>query len=352
VRTADFDYALPPRLIAQAPVPERTQSRLMVVVRSTRIIETTTFTRFPAFLCPGDLLVLNDSRVIPARLHGRKSSTGTAVEVLLVEPAGQTWLVLLRPGKRLRPGSPLVFEKDSDQLHAILEDKRADGLCRLRFDPGEDVLAFAERHGEMPLPPYISRETPDPADRERYQTVYASAAGSVAAPTAGLHFSTELLDSLRAAGVETCAVTLHVGPGTFAPVRSERVEDHAMHAERFVISEPAADAIERARAENRRVIAVGTTALRVMEAVARRSEGRIVAGHGRTDLFLHPPSEFAVVSGLLTNFHLPRSTLLMLVCAFASPGSTSGRELILGAYSHAIHERFRFYSYGDAMLLL
>ena len=370
MRTADFDYVLPPELIAQHPPAERAASRLLVVHRHPPGYQISTFPHLPSLLRPGDLLVRNNSRVIPARLHGRKipgpgasPGTGTGavadgqgggeVEILLLEPSSHGgWWVLLRPGKRVRPGTRLRFGPDPDPLRAEVREKNAAGHCRLAFDPAGDVLAFAERHGEMPLPPYIQRPTPEPADRERYQTVYAREPGSAAAPTAGLHFSTDLLATLAASGIEFAEVTLHVGVGTFAPVKADRIEDHVMHEERFEVPAETVDAVTRARAEGRRVVAIGTTTLRVLESVAREHEGRLVAGPGRTRIFLHPPARFRVVDGLLTNFHLPRSTLLMLVCAFAAPDSLAGRTLILDAYAEAIRQRFRFFSYGDAMLVL
>ncbi len=349
MRTTDFDFHLPPRLIAQEPAPRRDDSRLLVLDRASRSIRHSRFHRLTDHLRTGDVLVLNDSRVIPARLRGHKTSGGE-IEILLLEPAGENrWTVMLRPGKRVREGTPLLFGTDANLLHAEVEVRHPDGLFDLRFHG--DPLAFAMRHGEMPLPPYISRDRPRGADRERYQTVYAEEPGSVAAPTAGLHFTEDLLGRIRSMGVETCSVTLHVGIGTFAPVKAERLEDHVMHEERYVVGPQTVTTLERARAEGRRIIAVGTTSLRVLESVARAHEGRLAAGPGRTRLFLHPPAEFRVVNALLTNFHLPRSTLLMLVCAFASPGRTEGREWMLEAYREAVEREYRFFSYGDAMFI-
>ncbi len=351
MRTSDFDYDLPPELIAQEPAAERGASRLMVLRRSGGGRESSWFRCLPEYLRRGDVLVLNRSRVIPARLYGRRSGGTGRVEVLLLEPAATGgWWVMLRPGKRVRVGAEVVFEGTAPGLQGWVREKNGEGHARLEF--GADPLAYAERHGEMPLPPYIERAQARPEDRERYQTVFAREAGSVAAPTAGLHFTNELLGRLGDLGVEVVEVTLHVGVGTFAPVKAERVEDHVMHAERYEVGEASAATVNRALEEGRRVVAVGTTSLRVLEAVARDGGGRLKPGAGRTALFLHPPAEFRVVGGLLTNFHLPRSTLLMLVSAFASPGREEGREQVLSAYQEAVRERYRFFSYGDAMLLV
>lgn len=303
-------------------------------------------------------MVLNNSRVFPARLRGFKPETGGEVEILLLEEAGSgDWWVMLKPGKRVRPGSRIVFRTPAgaeSQVSAEVVAKNEEGHGRLRFIGTHDVIASAQELGEMPLPPYISRSTPavGPEDRVRYQTVYAAQDGSVAAPTAGLHLTPELLAGLGARGVETHFVTLHVGAGTFAPVKVDSIEEHRMHEERFEVSEPAAAAINRAKDEGRRVIAVGTTTTRVLEHLAR-THGRVVAGAGRTRMFIYPPAQFQVVDALITNFHLPQSTLLMLVSAFAAPGEhPQGRDLILRAYTEAVRERYRFFSYGDAMFLV
>ncbi len=323
----------------------------MRVHRASQSFHSGRFLDLPSFLHPGDLLVLNNSRVIPARLFGNKTAGGGAVEILLLNPAPEGgWWVLLRPGKRVRTGSGLLFgPPTSPQLPAEVAEKRDDGQCRLVFPPESDVLAFAQAHGVMPLPPYIRRPEPLPEDRERYQTVYASEPGSNAAPTAGLHFSPEMLQQLRDSGVGIAEVTLHVGIGTFSPVKTENPLDHVMHSERYRVPPATVEAAIRARREGHRVIAVGTTSLRVLESVARAHDGALVAGSGVTSLFLHPPAQFFWVDALLTNFHLPRSTLLMLVSAFAAPGQSTGRDLILRAYHAAIAEGFRFFSYGDAM---
>lgn len=323
----------------------------MQVQRASQTFRSGHFLDLPNLLRPGDLLILNNTRVIPARLFGRKTQGGGAVEILLLNPAQEGgWWVLLRPGKRVRPGSGLLFGPESSpQLPGVVAEKRDDGQCRIEFPPQTDVLAFAHLHGEMPLPPYIRRTTPFPEDRERYQTVYAREAGSNAAPTAGLHFSVELLQQIRESGIGVAEVTLHVGMGTFSPVKSELVVDHIMHTEHFQVPATTVDAVEETRRKGHRIIAIGTTSLRVLESVARANDGRLVAGSGTTNLFVYPPARFHLVDALVTNFHLPRSTLLMLVSAFAAPGETTGRDLILQAYQAAIAEGFRFFSYGDAM---
>lgn len=356
MRTADFHYELPPELIAQEPAPRRDAARLLVLHRAEDRLEHRRFPDLLEYLRPGDVLVLNDSQVIPARLRGFKPAGGGAVEVLLCEEvAPQQWWVMLRPGKRVRPGTRLAFRparpSATAALTATVEAKNAEGLYRLRF-AGAPLPEVLEDFGEVPLPPYIAREgAPRPEDRERYQTVYARAPGSVAAPTAGLHFTSDLLERLRARGVEVRPVTLHVGLGTFAPVKAARVEEHVMHAEWFELPEPTAAAVNAARAAGRRVLAVGTTSVRVLESAATEA-GEVTPGCRRTRLFIYPPYRFRVVDALLTNFHLPGSTLLMLVSAFAAPGQTRGREQILRAYAEAVCARYRFFSYGDAMLLL
>jgi S-adenosylmethionine:tRNA ribosyltransferase-isomerase len=357
VRTADFHYELPPELIAQTPAAQRDQSRLLVLRRPEGQLEHRCFSDLLEYLRPGDVLVLNDSRVIPARLRARKGATGGQVEVLLVEAnACNDWWVMLRPGKRVRPGTELHFQTPvgaSSSVTATVLAKNLEGLCRLRFAGVEDIRKALAWLGEAPLPPYIERVGgARPEDNERYQTVYAGPPGSVAAPTAGLHFTEALLERVRHQGVGVCFVTLHVGLGTFAPVKARLVEQHQLHAEAYEISPATAAAVNEARKEGRRVIAVGTTTVRVLETVARQNDGAVAAGAGRTRLFIYPPSEFKVADAMLTNFHLPESTLLMLVSAFAAPGQTRGRDLILAAYAEAVRQRYRFYSYGDAMLIL
>ncbi|MCS7090369.1 MAG: tRNA preQ1(34) S-adenosylmethionine ribosyltransferase-isomerase QueA [Verrucomicrobiota bacterium] len=358
MRVEDFHYDLPPELIAQSPALRRDASRLLVLHRTSGVCEHRQFSDLPAYLRAGDVLVLNDSRVIPARLTGQNARTGGRFELLLLEQLETNlWLALLRPAKRARRGTRIVLMDRHGQITSIEAEviEKGDGFeHRIRFRGTPDVLNELDRLGLVPLPPYIERSdgAEDSLDRERYQTVYARVPGSAAAPTAGLHFTPELLQTLRAQGVETCFVTLHVGLGTFAPIRVSSVEDHVMHEERFDLPESTAQAIERARAEQRRIIAVGTTTVRVLETVAAWHEGQIRATRGRTRLFIYPPYHFRVVGALLTNFHLPGSTLLMLVSAFAAPGEMRGRELILKTYAEAIQRRYRFFSYGDAMLIL
>ena len=357
MRTADFDYALSADLIAQWPTPERDQSRLMVVRREDGQIFHRRFLDVVEYFAPGDVLVLNDSHVIPARLRARKMNTGGEVEVLLAEEnAPNDWWVMLRPGKRAREGTRIVLLDHYGRpagLEATVAAKNVEGLCRLQFAGTANVLDRLDALGEVPLPPYIARESDSPSvDRDRYQTVYAREPGSVAAPTAGLHFTAKVLDEIRARGVNVCFVTLHVGLGTFASVKSEQVEQHLLHEERFRLPSATAEAINTARLNHRRIFAVGTTTLRVLEAVAAGHGGQLVPAGGRTGIFIYPPFGFRIADALLTNFHLPRSTLLMLACAFAAPGEIRGRDLILAAYAEAIHRRYRFYSYGDAMLIV
>jgi S-adenosylmethionine:tRNA ribosyltransferase-isomerase len=345
---SDLDFALPEELIAQAPVEPRDASRLLLLPARGGPTRHLGFAALPELLAEGDLLVLNDSRVIPARLLGRKESGGR-VEVLLVEPApgpasapGEParWIAMAQASKPIRDGTRIDF----DGLLAEVTRVDGEGFYEVLFDRDERGLGEAlERIGRIPLPPYIRRE-PGAADRERYQTVIARTPGSVAAPTAGLHFTPGLLARLEARGVRRATVTLHVGPGTFLPVRTARLEDHRMHAERYDVPEATVRAFAAARREGRRVIAVGTTAVRTLES-AFTPEG-LRAGPGRTEIFIRPGHPFRAVDGLLTNFHLPRSTLLALVCALG------GVERVLGAYREAVEARYRFFSYGDAMAIL
>jgi S-adenosylmethionine:tRNA ribosyltransferase-isomerase len=334
---ADFDYDLPPELIAQHPLPDRAASRLLHVKAGG--FEDRRFLEIEELLAPGDLLVFNDTRVIKARLFGRKPSGGK-VEALVERVLEPTLaLALVRTSHRPAPGAEIVFD---ESVRATVEGRR-DDFFLLRFD--RDVLAALEAYGHVPLPPYIEHAD-DADDARRYQTVFATRAGAVAAPTAGLHFTETLLARLRARGVESVPLTLHVGAGTFQPVRTERISDHQMHSEWFEVPAATAQAVNAARAAGRRVVAVGTTSLRALEAAALAGEGhRVAAGARETALFIAPGFRFNVVDRLLTNFHLPKSTLLMLVSAFA------GVERIRAAYAHAIAEGYRFFSYGDAMLL-
>ena len=355
----EFDFDLPAELIAQEPAAERSDARLLHLDRATASISHATVASLPALLRAGDVVVVNNTRVFPARLLGHRVPSGGAVECLLIKRLGtdpgrsgagdgsllNLWEALVHPGQKLKPGARVVFE-GRPLLHGEILERRFFGrrVVRLWTDDGSNVDEAVDAIGHVPLPPYIKRG--DRADdRERYQTVFARARGSVAAPTAGLHFTPPLLRALTDRGVEMAEVTLHVGYGTFQPVRVQRVEDHRLEAEQYEIDEAAASAINRALADNRRVIAVGTTTTRTLEAVAREHDGRIAAGEGATDLFIHPGFAFRVIRGLLTNFHLPKSSLLMLVAAFA------GLDHIKDAYAAAIAARYRFYSYGDAMLI-
>ena len=344
---SDFDYTLPAGLIAQAPPAERDGGRLLVLDRHSGAIAHHTLRDLPRLLGAGDLLVVNDTKVFPARLLGRRAPTGGAVECLLTGRIdAERWEALMHPGQKLKPGSVVVFEREGYVLRGEVLERRFFGrrLIRLQTDGGNDVESIIDAIGHMPLPPYIHRAD-EPFDRERYQTVYARSRGSVAAPTAGLHLTTALLAQLEAAGVARVAITLHVGYGTFKPVRATRVEDHRVDPERFEIADNAARLIDAARRAGHRVIAVGTTTTRALES-AVGPEGLVESRQGETGLFIHPGFEFKVVSGLLTNFHLPRSSLLMLVSAFA------GRERVLAAYREAVDRGYRFYSYGDAMLIV
>ena len=382
LRVEDFNFDLPPELIAQQPPAERGQSRMLVMDRATGALRDAMFSDLPALLAPGDLLVLNDSRVIPARLYARRTlrrdreePTGR-IEVMLTEPAAprmprapsfplfsaervgdrepasseNLWRALVRPGRKVAIGERLVFPAPSGEtaLEAEVVERGAFGERLLRFEPVQDFFAVLDRIGHMPLPPYIRRDDAA-ADRERYQTVFSRERGSVAAPTAGLHFTPQVLDALTARGVETARITLHVGLGTFAPLRVERVDDVHLHSERYTLSVEAAVAVNRAAREGRRIVAVGTTVVRTLEAAAAAAQqangGRLEAHSGETSIFIAPGFNFKLVGALLTNFHLPQSSLLMLVSAFA------GRDPVLHAYQHAVQNQYRFFSYGDCMFL-
>jgi S-adenosylmethionine:tRNA ribosyltransferase-isomerase len=345
----DFDFDLPTELIAQEPPAARGAARLLQLDRASGALTHATIPELPSLLRAGDLIVVNNTRVFPARLIGRRVPSGGAVECLLIRRIDdQRWEALMHPGQKLKPGADVLFEGASGQprVYGEVLERRFHGRRTLRLwtESGVSVDEAIDAIGHVPLPPYIKREDRGD-DRERYQTVFARARGSVAAPTAGLHFDAALVRALGDRGVAIAEITLHVGYGTFQPVRVERVEEHTLDSEQYEIGDAAASAIERARGEGRRIIAVGTTTTRTLEAVAREHAGQVVAGGGRTDLFIYPGFEFRVIGGLLTNFHVPRSSLLMLVSAFA------GRERVLAAYDAAIAARYRFYSYGDAMLI-
>lgn len=388
VFVSEFDYDLPPESIAQQPLPDRSASRLLHLTRSDQRWQDRKFREFPDLLRPDDLLVLNNTRVFPARLHGRRagkraqlpSSQNPAtqdflrgqVEVLLTRQLASDqneWECLVRPGRKIGIGEKLYFgdslsrplreetveqpgEQTPELVGEIIE-RGGFGERRIRFDPVPDFFGLIERIGHVPLPPYIHRDhapnrdsKDSAADRERYQTIYAQGRGSAAAPTAGLHFTPEIIDRIRKRGIEIAEVTLHVGLGTFQPVRVEKVEDQRLHRESYDISASAAQAINRAKAEGRRLVAVGTTTVRTLEyASAQTGENRVAAGKGEADVFVYPGYRFRIVDALLTNFHLPQSTLLMLVCALA------GKDLVMAAYRHAVENGYRFYSYGDCMFV-
>jgi S-adenosylmethionine:tRNA ribosyltransferase-isomerase len=356
---SEFDYVLPEELIAQEPLAERQMSRMLRLSRAGGQVEDRCFRGFPELLRPDDLVVFNNTRVLPARLYGHRSGSRAQplstqnpasrdflkgrVEVLLTKQVSHDeWECLVRPGRKISLGERLYFGEDG-QLAAEVLGRGGFGERRIRFAPVPDFWAELERLGHVPLPPYISREDRF-GDRERYQTVYARERGSVASPTAGLHFTPEILAQLSERGVETAEITLHVGLGTFQPVRVERVEEHKLHRESYSISREAAEKINRALDERGRVVGIGTTTVRALEYAARDS-GRVQPGNGGADLFIYPGFQFRVVGALLTNYHLPKSTLLMLVSAFG------GKENVLHAYRHAVEQRYRFYSYGDCMFV-
>ncbi|MDR3092051.1 MAG: tRNA preQ1(34) S-adenosylmethionine ribosyltransferase-isomerase QueA [Clostridiales bacterium] len=338
MRKSDFHFDLPPELIAQTPLPRRSDSRLLVLPRSGGGASHKKFTDITEFLRPGDCLALNDTRVLPARLAGRKT-TGGAAEILLLKRLSETdWEALVKPARRLKPGTVIhLSERAEAEIGEILTDGRR--LVRFRFDGVfEEIL---EALGETPLPPYIKAKLGDP---ERYQTVYARASGSAAAPTAGLHFTPELLEALRERGVRAAYITLHVGLGTFRPVKEEKIAEHIMHEEEYHISKEAAAAINSAKEAGGRIIPVGTTSLRALESAS--AGGRVQPGSASTGIFIYPGYSFKMADALITNFHLPESTLLMLVCAMA------GRERVMAAYAEAVRERYRFFSFGDAMFIV
>lgn len=339
MKTADFDYYLPEELIAQTPLERRDASRLLTLDKKTGAVGHYHFYDLLRFLRPGDCLVLNDSRVLPARLIGRRPTGGACEVLLLVDRGGDLWECLVRPGRKLKPGAQVIF--GDGQLTATVEAELNDGKRAVRLHYQGIFLEILERLGKMPLPPYIKTEL---QDQERYQTVYSKAAGSAAAPTAGLHFTPELLEQARGMGVRVCFVTLHVGLGTFRPVKAENIQDHEMHSEFCMISQETADAINETRRDGGRVICVGTTSCRTVESFAAE-DGTMTERSGWTSIFIYPGYRFKVLDGLITNFHLPQSTLIMLVSALA------GREHVLAAYEEAVREKYRFFSFGDAMLI-
>jgi S-adenosylmethionine:tRNA ribosyltransferase-isomerase len=358
VNVSDFDFELPEELIAQHPPTERGGSRLIVFDRATKEAQHTMFAQLPSHLRRGDLVVVNDTRVFPARLLGHRVPSGGAVECLLIrrlEGGGaensearstEVWEALMHPGQKLKPGAHVRFERDGANLIGEVLGRHFYGRRSIRLEApsGEAVASLIERIGHVPLPPYIKRSD-DASDCDRYQTVYAHMSGSVAAPTAGLHFTQPILDELASRGIERTTITLHVGYGTFKPVRVDHVEDHEVDPELYVVSEGAAESLTRAKRDRRRIVAVGTTTTRALESLIVR-DGIVRPGEGETRLFIRPGHRFELVSGLVTNFHLPKSSLLILAAAFA------GREEILAVYRDAVQRGYRFYSYGDAMLIL
>lgn len=341
MKTSDFNYILPPELIAQDPLPDRSSSRLMILQRETGRIEHKTFTDIVDYLRPGDCLVRNNTKVIPARLFGVREDTGATVELLLLKrEEGDVWETLVKPGKKARAGARLIF--GDGLLFGDITEVKEDGNRRIQFKYQGIFEEILDELGQMPLPPYITHKL---QDKNRYQTVYAKYEGSAAAPTAGLHFTEELFCKLREGGVTVANVTLHVGLGTFRPVRVEDVTKHHMHSESYWIEPQEAEAINRAKAAGGRIICVGTTSCRTIESAATE-EGTLQSVAGDTDIFIYPGYSFRITDGLITNFHLPESTLLMLVSALA------GREPVMRAYEEAVRERYRFFSFGDAMLIV
>lgn len=348
MRLDDFDYHLPEELIAQKPADRRDSSRLLVVHRAEDSVEHKHFFDILDYLNPGDCLVLNNSKVLPARLYGIKEGTGAKVEFLLIKRLeGDRWETMVKPGKRLKPGDSVIFS-EKPLLRARITDFGADGTRIVEFEYDGIFMERLEEIGSMPLPPYIERPSED-TDKDRYQTVYCETEGSVAAPTAGLHFTEELLQKAQEKGVELAYVTLHVGIGTFRPVKCENIEEHSMHFEEYEISEASAEIINRAKKEGRRIISVGTTSTRTVESAAVYDEAagcwQVKPGSDSTGIFIYPGYEFKIIDSLITNFHLPKSTLLMLISALYD------REKILQVYETAVKEQYRFFSYGDAMFI-
>lgn len=337
-----FDFHLPEHLIAQTPLENRAESKLLVLDRKSGKIEHRSFTDIKEYLKPGDCLVLNNTKVLPARLYGIKKDTGAKIEILLLhQTENDTWEVLAKPARKVKVGTELVF--GNGELKATCTGTKEHGGRILEFSYEGIFYEVLERLGEMPLPPYIKEQLPE---KDRYQTVYAKEEGSAAAPTAGLHFTTELLDELQEAGIKLAYLTLHVGLGTFRPVSVDNVEDHEMHAEFYHMPEETANLLNEVKKTNGRIVSVGTTSTRTLETIARDHDGKFVATSGWTDIFIYPPYEFRAIDALITNFHLPKSTLIMLISAFA------GREKVMEAYEEAIAKEYRFFSFGDAMLII
>ncbi len=339
MKTADFDFRLPEELIAQTPLERRDASRLLTLDKNTGAVAHHHFYDLPRFLRAGDCMVLNDSRVLPARLIGRRPSGGACEVLLLVDKGENLWECLVRPGRKLKPGAQVIF--GDGHLTATIEAELEDGKRAVRFHYQGIFLEILEQLGKMPLPPYIKAEL---QDQERYQTVYSKVTGSAAAPTAGLHFTPELLEQIRDIGIKVCYVTLHVGLGTFRPVKTENIDDHEMHSEFCAISQETADTINETKKNGGRVICVGTTSCRTIESFAAE-DGTLSERSGWTNIFIYPGYKFKVLDALVTNFHLPQSTLIMLVSALA------GREHVLAAYETAVREKYRFFSFGDAMFI-
>ena len=344
MKVSDFDFNLPRELIAQHPAEHRELSHMMVLPRVSGDCHIEKFQNFKNYLEPGDCLILNNTRVLSARLWGHRDGSGGRVQAFLQEPIhDKVWKAMLRPGRRLLPGSKVLLNKNDNYFKVV--EHLPDGCFAIEFFGPDGVYDVMEHYGCIPLPPYIDRE-PEEADKERYQTVYAQVPGAVAAPTAGLHFTPEILKKIEASGVTLVRITLHVGAGTFKPVKVENVEDHHMHEEKYWLTEESADIINNTHAAGHRVFCVGTTTVRVLETCADPKTRKVVAGSGKTSIFLYPPKKPVIVDGLLTNFHLPKSTLLMLVCTFAE------HDRVMNAYQKAVEHQMHFFSYGDCMLLL
>lgn len=340
MKKSEFFYELPEELIAQTPLEQRDSSRLLVLNKSNGNIDHSNFYNICDYLNEGDLLVMNNSRVIPARIFGTRTDSGALVEFLLLKQVeNNKWEALVKPGKKAKPGHRFDF---SGIMQGEIEDIGLEGIRVIRFESEENIYTALDKIGQMPLPPYIKEHL---EDKERYQTVYSDPVGSAAAPTAGLHFTKELIDKLHAKGVKTAYVTLHVGLGTFRPVKEEEITDHIMHSEHFELPEETIKLIKETKAAGKRVIAVGTTTTRTLESVAR-DKGELIPCEGWTDIFIYPPYEFKVLDGLITNFHLPESTLVMLVSAFA------GYDHTMNAYNEAVKEKYRFFSFGDSMFIM